>query len=206
MTNGVQTLDVPVEGSFGRHRVSYLDFGLRRDQAELAASQLEMIATCVLAGAIRDAIVGLVPDPKRNNNPDVVNAYKISRLIRNAFSRSMFSPQWSIDQNCRGRVFAINGVIAFNTAALHDKWLDWRDYGGPLAIFHFGRFVRETLLGAPIDPDRQKPGRPALECYQMGRLIVRQIDEIPATTTFVARAGRGETLDLGDGYVLRVPP
>jgi len=37
--------------------VSYRDFGLRWDQAEWAAVQLEMTATCVLAGAIRDVIV-----------------------------------------------------------------------------------------------------------------------------------------------------
>lgn len=57
VANRAQTLDVPVEWVFGRHRVSYRDFGLRWDQAEWAAVQLEMTATCVLAGAIRDVIV-----------------------------------------------------------------------------------------------------------------------------------------------------
>jgi hypothetical protein len=33
--NNVQTLDVPVEWSFGKHRVSYEEFGLRPDQAEV---------------------------------------------------------------------------------------------------------------------------------------------------------------------------
>ena len=205
VSNRVQTLDVPVEWTFGGHRASYLDFGLRPDQAEWAAAQLEMTATCVLAGAIRDAIVGAFPDPKRNDNPDVVNAYQISRLIRNAFSHSMISPRWSIDKNCQGCVFEIAHVIALNTAGLHDSWLDWRHYGGPLAIFHFGRFVREILLGAKIDPNRQKPSFPVLECYQQGRLILRRIDEIPTTATLVASAGRGESIDLGDGHVLRVP-
>jgi hypothetical protein len=33
VANNVQTLDVPVEWTFGKHRVSYEDFGLRPDQA-----------------------------------------------------------------------------------------------------------------------------------------------------------------------------
>lgn len=204
VTNNVQTLDVPVQWTFGRHRVSYLDFGLRQDQAEWAACQLEMTATCVLAGAIRDAIIGVFPDPKRNDNPNVVNAYQISRLIRNAFSHSMISPRWSIDEDCKDRVFAIDGVIALHTATLHNKPLDWHDYGGPLAVFHFVRFVRETLLDAQIDSNRQKPSFPVLECYQQGRLILRRIDEIPASAKLVASAGPGEAIDLGDGHVLRV--
>jgi hypothetical protein len=31
VANAVQTLDVPVEWTFGKHRVSYEDFGLRPD-------------------------------------------------------------------------------------------------------------------------------------------------------------------------------
>ena len=202
VANGVQTLDVPVDWTFGRHRVGYLDFGLREDQAEWAAVQLEMTATCVLAGAIRDAILGTFQDPKRNKCPNVVNAYQISRHIRNAFSHSMVEPRWSIDKDCQGRRFAIDELIALDTTGLHDKPLEWRDYGGPLAIFHFARFVREHLLGAPVDPNRRMPGFPTLECYQQGRLVLKRVDEIPATATLVASAGRGETLDLADGHVV----
>jgi hypothetical protein len=114
VANRAQTLDVPVEWVFGRHRVIYLDFGLRWDQAEWAAAQLEMTATCVLAGAIRDVIVEAFKNPKRDDNRDVVNAYQISRMIRKTFS---------------------------DTCNLHDKPLDWHDYGGPLVMSQFGRFV-----------------------------------------------------------------
>ena len=64
VSNGVQPLDVPVEWVFGRHRVSYEDFGLRPDQADYAASLLEMTATFVLASTVRDALVALFPTPK----------------------------------------------------------------------------------------------------------------------------------------------
>jgi hypothetical protein len=164
VANRAQTLDVPVEWVFGRHRVSYRDFGLRCDQAEWAAVQLEMTATCVLAGAIRDVIVEAFKNPKRDCNCDVVNAYQISRMIRNAFSHSMVTPRWSIDTDCQQRTFAINGVISVGTCNLHDKPLEWHDYGGPLGMFQFGRFVRECLLGVKVDPNRQKPNFPTLEC------------------------------------------
>lgn len=177
VTNGVQTLDVPVEWAFGRHRVSYEDFGLRPDQADYAALQLELTATFVVTGVIRDALVGLFENPKADQNPDVIASYQISRLIRNAFAHSMLYPLWSVDEDCRDRTFAIEDIISLNTAGLHGKALDWHDYGGPLAIFYFGRFVREVLLGDKIDPEREKPPFPTVENYQQGRLILRRIDQ-----------------------------
>ena len=162
-----------------------------------------MTAACVLAGAIRDALLKRFENPKQHKNQDVVNACQISLLTRNAFSHSMVNPRWSIDKDCRRRVFAIEGVITLDTTDLHDNALDWRDFGGPLAMFHFGRFVREGLFGSKVDPNRRKSDFPSLECYQHGRLILRRIEEIPASATLQASAGPGETIDLGDGYVLR---
>jgi hypothetical protein len=168
---------LPVEWSFGRHRVSYADFGLRSDQADYAALHLETTATFVVAGVIRDALVELFNDPKADPNPDVVASYQISRLIRNAFAHSMLYPKWSVDEDCRDWTFAIADVISLNTAGLHGKALDWRDYGGPLALFYFGRFVREVLLGDKVDPNREKPPFPTIECYQQGCLILPRVDQ-----------------------------
>src|ERR1700733_12682652 len=111
VSNDVQTLDVPVEWVFGRHRVFYKDFGLRRDQADHAASQLEMTATLVMAGTIRNALVELFSRIKENSDPNVVAAYQISRLIRNAFAHNMIDPIWSIDEDCRNKTFGIEKVI-----------------------------------------------------------------------------------------------
>ncbi len=183
VTNRVQTLDVPVQWTFGKHRVSYEDFGPRWDQADYAALHLEMTATLAMAGVIRDALIDRFGDPKANTNADVVASYQISRLIRNAFAHSMLYPRWSIDEDCRDNKFAITDVISLNTAGLNGKGLDWRDCGGPLAIFYFGRFVRETLLEDKIDPNREKPSFPTVKCYQQGRLILRRIDELPGGRT-----------------------
>ena len=206
IANDVQTLDVPVEWTFGKHRVSYADFGLRSDQADLAALQLEMTATFVLVGAIREALLHFFSNPKASANPDVASAYQISRMIRNAFSHSMMYPTWSIDKDCENRCFEIDKIISLDTKGLHGKLLHWSDYGGPLAIFYFGRFVRERLLNDPVDPQRRKPDYPSSECYQQGRLILRRIGELPANCVLVASAGPGETLDLGDGHVIHVRP
>ncbi len=205
VANRAQTLDVPVEWVFGKHRVSYEDFGLRMDQAEYAASQLEMTATCVLAGAVRDALIAVFESPRAHQDSNVVASYQISRMIRNAFAHSLLCPRWSIDADCRDRTFAIDNVILLNTQGLNNRPLDWRDYGGPLAIFHFGRFVREVLLGDEVDPNRKKPPYPTIECYQQGRLILRRIDQLPAGLVEVARAGPGEVIDLGDGHRICVP-
>jgi hypothetical protein len=202
--NDVQTLDVPVEWTFGKHRVSYQDFGLRPDQAPLAAHALEETAMLVLTSAVRDAIVALFPNPKAHANSQVVAAYQISRMIRNAFAHSMIEPVWSIDADCAEKTFAIEGVISLCTTSLHGKRIGWPDYGGPLAIFHFGRFVREILLQDPVDPDRKKPDYPSIPSYQMGRMVMRKLDQLPPGLVEVARAGPGESIDLGDGHVIRI--
>ena len=198
--NNVQTLDVPVEWTFGKHQISYEDFGLRPDQAGLTAPLLEMTATFVIAAAIRDALVGCFPNKRNHANQDVVAAYQISRMLRNAFSRSMLSPVWAIDENCKDHVFAIEKIISLNTTDLQGKSVDWRDYGGPLAIFKFGRFVRETLLENKIDPNRKKPPFPTIACYQQGRLLLRRVDELPTGAIKVAEIGPGESFDLGNGH------
>ena len=170
------------------------------DQAELAAPCLEMTTTFVIAAAIRDALVGCFPNTKQHSNQDVVCAYQISRMMRNAFSHSMIYPVWSIDEDCKDRTFTIADIISLNTAGLHGKPFNWRDYGGPLAVFKFGRFVRETLLGDKIDPKRKKPPFLTIKCYQQGRLLLRRVDELPESAVIVAEAGPGESLDLGDGH------
>jgi hypothetical protein len=204
VANNVQTLDVSVVWTFGRHSVSYEDFGLRSDQAGFAAACLEMTATFIVAAAIRDALVGCFPNPRNHKNRDVVSAYQISRMLRNAFSHSMLSPEWSIDDDCKDREFAIGEVISLSTTGLHGEYVDWRHYGGPLAIFRFGRFVREELLNSKVDPNRKKPPFPTFERYQQGRLILSREEKIPEGAVKVAEAGPGEILDLGEGHHIQV--
>ncbi|HNS85504.1 MAG TPA: hypothetical protein PKH09_01295 [Parvularculaceae bacterium] len=204
VTNGVQTLDVPVKWTFGQHSVRYEDFGLRPDQAPLAAACLEHTAVLAMSGVIRDAIVALFEDPKNHSDSNVVGAYQISRLVRNAFAHSFVAPTWSIDKDCRSKTFEIRDVIRLDTTELQNQPMQWPHYGGPLAIFKFGRFVRETLLGDKVDPLRETPPYPTLECYQLDRVVVRKIDHIPEGAVEVMRAGPGERIDFGDRHYLEV--
>ena len=132
VTIKTQPLDVPMEWTFGKHRVSYADFGLRSDQAPEAALALKRSAMYILASTILSVIKAVFPNPKIHSDPRVVSAYQISRMIRNAFSHSTLTPQWSIDPDCRDKTFAIDGVITLNAAELNGQFVDWRHYGGPL--------------------------------------------------------------------------
>lgn len=161
---------------------------------------MESTATLALASTIRDVIVSSFETPKEHANGDVVAAYQISRLLRNAFAHSMMSPKWSIDADCQNRTFEIGSIISLDTTNLNGQPLHWRHYGGPLAIFHFCRFVRESLLRDPIDPNRIKPQAPKLGCYQVGRLIARRIDDLPPTADAILVGA--QPVDLGDGYIL----
>jgi len=172
----------------------------------LAASQLELTATLVVSGAIRDAILAMYTDPKNSSDQRVRYAYQISRLLRNAFAHSFVRPRWSIDKDCRDQKFTLERVIELDTSGLNGKTVEWRHYGGPLAIFAFCRFVRTALLSNPIDPGRELPPFPSVECYRQGRLILRRVEALSDGGVEAARLGPGEKIDLGNGYHLEVLP
>jgi hypothetical protein len=106
----VQPLDLPVEWTHGKHRVSYEEIALREDQADYAAYFLHRSATFLMAVAMRDAIRAVVPEPKTSPDSDVRAAYQIARLIRNAFAHAPFSPKWAIDPDCQGKAFTIPDI------------------------------------------------------------------------------------------------
>ena len=204
VTNNIQPLDVPVEWTFGKHRTTWDEFGLRADQAGLAASFLERTTTYSLASVIRDLLVSKFENPKDHKNVVVKNAYQVSRLLRNAFAHSCIDPVWSIDKDCREKVFEVGEVIRIDTSGLDRKRVEWTDYGGPLAVFKFGRFVREDLLGDRIDSNRELPPYPKQQIFQQGRLQMKKVDSIPTNAILVKRIGPGETLHLGDGHYIAV--
>jgi hypothetical protein len=177
-TMGQQPLDLPVEWSHGKHKVEYKEVALREDQAEIAAAALHHSATYLMAVAMKDAIRAARPDPKNDSNPDVVGAYQIARLIRNAFAHSPFNPIWSIDSDCRDRAFAVTDIIALDATGLQGAAFDWRHYGGPLALLRLSQFVRFEILGdtSTKPSDRVVPD-PSQVYYQQGSLILRKIGD-----------------------------
>ena len=174
VTMGNQPLDLPQEWSHGKHKVTYSEVALRQDQADFAAWSMHRSATFLMAVAIKDAIKAAVPDPKNVTDSDVQAAYQISRLIRNAFAHSPFNPVWSIDPDCRNRVFEVSGVVSLDTTDLQGVAFNWRPYGGPLAMLRLCRYVRFEILK---DPKRTRETIPISKniYYQQGSLILEQI-------------------------------
>jgi hypothetical protein len=105
-------------------------------------------------------------------------AYQIARLIRNAFAHAPFAPMWSIDPDCRDKVFAVPDVIALDTTGLQGQPFDWRQYGGPLALFQLCRFARIQILKDVVAPRTLLPF-PGKVLYQQGDLILQKVDELP---------------------------
>jgi len=203
VTVGDQPLDLPVQWSRGKHVVCYSEIALSPDEADFAAWNLQRSATFLMASAILEAIRGTIPNPKSHADDQVVNAYQIARMIRNAFSHSPFNPVWSIDQNCRDRQFEIEGVIRLDCRALDGKPFHWRHYGGPLAILILSRFVRVRVLGDVDDAEKVIP-LPQRVYYQQGDLILMKVHEIPADAIRIEEAELPDgAVSLGGGHFIR---
>ncbi len=174
-----QPLDVPAEWTHGKHRISYDEVVLTQDQADIAANYLKQTATYLMSITIKEALKGIYTDPKNHSDKNIVAAYQIARLIRNAFTHSPIRPVWQIDPDCRDKEFIVDNVITLNTNGLDQRSFDWRHYGGLLALFRLSKYVRIQLLeDTDIGKNRSIPG-PKNIIYQQGNLILKKIDEIP---------------------------
>src|SRR5262249_29575744 len=112
VTGERQPLDLPIEWSHGQHSVRYEDIALPQDQADFAAFLIHRATTYTMAVAMKDAIEAIAPrlpkavrsakkdidreirlaiqavtpKPWKSSDDDVVAAYHIGRLIRNAYA------------------------------------------------------------------------------------------------------------------------
>jgi hypothetical protein len=197
-----QPRDLPIDWSHGKHSVRYDEIAFSEADAEHAAWSLHRSATFLMAVAIKDAIRVAVHAPKTDSDADVRSAYQIARLIRNAFAHSPLDPVWSIDLDCRDRVFVVRDLIRLETAGLHDERFNWRHYGGPLALLRLSQFVRAEILKDARPPSRMIP-MPQKVYRQQGDLILMKVDEIPADAVpfDVERLPDGG-LPLGGGHIV----
>ncbi len=201
-TMKLQPLDLPMEWTHGRHRVTYDEVALRQDQADFAARNLQRSATYLMAVVMKDAIRAVVSEPKNSTDSNVRAAYQIARLIRNAFAHAPFSPVWSIDPNCRNITFSIPDIVTLDTTNIHGTTFDWRQYGGPLAMFRLCRFVRTEILKDDVAPRKVVP-IPRERYLQQGDLLLREVKEIPADAVPVeVEALPDGRIPLGRGHFL----
>lgn len=228
VTGSRQPLDLPMEWTHGHHRVRYEEIALRQDQADYAAFLIHRSATFTMAVAIKDGIESVAPElpravkkanqnieieiqkviravtpkPWRSSDDNVVAAYQIARLIRNAYSHAPFAPTWMVHAELRARVFSIPDVVTLDTTGLHETPFDWRHYGGPLAMFRFCRFVRTQILGDQPSARKVVP-IPESVIYQQGDLILTKVDEIPPDAAPVKSERLPDGgISLGGGHVL----
>jgi hypothetical protein len=226
-----QPLDFPEEWSHGHVKVRYEDMSLRQDQAEIAAQVMQHSATHIMAVAVKDAIEAVAPalpdalkkqratpleavreaiaksaqKPWKVTEDLVAAAYHVSRLIRNAYAHSPFAPRWSINSQLQNETFAIPNVIELRASGLHGKDFDWQHYGGLLALFQLCRFTRYEILG---EERRERTNIPSRQrtIYQLGDMIMEQIDQIPAGyVRAVVTPNADGSIDLGHGYRIAPP-
>ena len=169
-----QPLDLPIIWTHGRRKVSYAEIALTQKEADIAAFYLQRSATFLMASTILYAIKARYANPKKIKNLEVVAAYQIARMIRNAFAHSPLEPFWNIDPDCQNCIFEIDGVVKFDTKALDGKPFNWRDYGGPLSILELSRFVRLELLGDSEGKKKVIP-LPKNAYYQQGDVILKRL-------------------------------
>lgn len=198
-----QPLDVPTAWSHGRHLVEYEEIALRPDQADYAAFYLHQSATFLMTLAIRNALKVVDSNPKNSTDANIQAAYQISRLVRNAFAHSPFEPVWSIDEDCKDKLFIIPEVIELNTKGLDQIKLDWTHYGGPLALYKLCRFVRVELLKDKQSTKRELPA-PETVIYQQGGLILIKVDKIPLEAVEIEPEILPDgSIHLGGGHLLK---
>lgn len=169
-----QPLELPAIWTHGQHIVRYDEIALRQEQGEHAAIALHQSATYLMAVTIRGAIVAAVRDPKTSSDSAICSAYQIARMIRNSFTHAPFAPVWSIDADCRGRIFSVPRIITLDTHNLNGQPFDWKHYGGPLALLRLSRFVRVKILGDKVTR-RKNVSSPDSGIYQVGSLIFQRV-------------------------------
>lgn len=197
-----QPLDLPLDWSHGRHSVHYSEIALSEEDADYGAWNLHRSATFLMAVAMKDAIRVAVSDPKNHSDSDVCSAYQISRLVRNAFAHAPFDPVWSIDIDCRDRVFSVRDIIALDATGIQGQHFNWRHYGGPLALLRLSQYVRTIILNDSEPPSPVIP-MPKNVYVQQSDLILKRVDEIPAgaTPVDIERLPDGG-IPLGNGHVI----
>jgi len=168
-----QSLYVPDTWIFGNQKVEGHEIQLTLDEADEAATLLEHTIVHVLSLHIRRAILDTCGTPKEYKNADIISAFQISRLIRNAYSHSPNIPTWSIEANFQDKIFQIENVIHLNTKDLDNRAIRWQDYGGMISLWRLSQWVRLNVLNDVKDDLEEKKARyNSSHITQQGRCII----------------------------------
>jgi hypothetical protein len=224
VTSKRQPLDLPIRWTHGQEEVRYDEVALRQDQAEYAALLLQRSATYMMAVSVKEAIEAIAPGlsksakndrsvrqvinaatqkPWKVTDDDVVAAYHIASLIRNALAHGPFAPKWDIRADLQERELAISDIIELKTKGLNKTPVDWKSYGGLLSLFRLCRFARTEILG-DHSGRRQAVPTPERTILQCGDMILEETAIPPGAVRIEPRRNPDGSIDLGGGYALRV--
>jgi hypothetical protein len=131
--------------SYGGVHLDRQDLQLSPDDAATASSALEHSAMLMLAIAVDTAFEKNITNRFNAPDPEVAVAARIARILRNTFSHNPFFPKWECTNPNHVGVFNIPNVISLNTLAVNGQEVDWRHYGGPLAILRFLEHCKSLL-------------------------------------------------------------
>lgn len=168
-----QPLFVPDTWIFGKNKVEGHEIQLSINEADEAAALLEHTIVHVLSLHIRRAILDTCGEPEKYTSPDMISAFQISRLIRNAYSHSPDVPTWNFEEEFNNKTFYIENVISLDTKNLNGQPIKWQDYGGMISLWRLSQWVRLNVLNDVKDDLTEKKNRyNSSHIIQQGRCII----------------------------------
>jgi hypothetical protein len=123
--------------SYGRFSLGEEDLKLSFEDAAMASTSLQRVASCALAIATDTALERTIPDRFNSAHAEIVLAARIARILRNAFAHDPFFPRWSCTNPNHLGQFNVPNVISIDTSIVHGLDVEWQHYGGPLALLRF---------------------------------------------------------------------
>lgn len=131
--------------SYGQHTLEEGQLKLSRKQELIGNTINEHVATYICGLQIDSVLETLHGNDRlKSTKSEIRTPSVIARVIRNAFAHNPMNPIWTIRDNERD-VFTIPNVISIDTRELHGIPVKRRHYGGPLSLFKFLEYVRETF-------------------------------------------------------------
>ena len=174
-----QPLLVPDIWIYGKYKLEGQQIQLTPDSADEASAFLEHTVIYAWAIHLLNAISEMMEDPGQDNDQNIVAAFQISRLMRNAYAHSPFIPKWTIKSKFQNKIYVIQGVISVDTTNLNNKNVEWKHYGGFIALWNLSKWVRVNILNDKEQQCSTDNTYIPSKIIQQGRLILNRNCNIP---------------------------
>jgi len=175
-----QPLLVPDIWIYGKYKIEGQQIQLSPDSADDASAFLEHTITHAWAIHLLNAISQTINHPSEHSDSNIVAAFQISRLMRHAYAHGPFIPKWRIAPKFQNKIYEIQGVISLDTTDLDNKNMDWKHYGGFIALWNLSHWIRINILQDKEQPRLSNSTYTPSHVIQQGRLLINKNVDIPA--------------------------